>query len=125
MILEESLVITQEEIDAIRSVQYKLNKTAVNAGWYKTPREDGTRIALIHSEISEALEYVRKGGNDSHLTNRPGVEVELADAIIRILDFAGNAGLDVGGAIHEKNEYNKNRADHKLENRAVAGGKKF
>ena len=123
--MEENLVITQEEIDAIRSVQYKLNKTAVNAGWYKTPREDGTRIALIHSEISEALEYVRKGGNDDHLPDRLGVEVELADAIIRILDFAGNAGLDVGGAIHAKNEYNKNRADHKLENRLKEGGKAF
>jgi hypothetical protein len=82
-------------------------------------------IALIHSEISEAMEGERKGLMDDHLPNRPMAEVEMADAIIRIMDYCGRWGYDIGGAIMNKIEYNKNRADHKLENRVKDGGKKF
>jgi hypothetical protein len=53
------------------------------------------------------------------------LEVELADAVIRIFDMAGGLGLDVGGAIAEKLVYNGKRADHKPENRRDVGGKKF
>lgn len=98
---------------------------AKDAGWHDNPREDGTMIALIHSEISEALEGIRKDLNDDHLTSRKMVEVELADAIIRIMDYAGSRGLDVAGAIVEKLEYNQQRQDHKKENRNKEGGKKF
>ena len=95
------------------------------AGWHDNPREEGTMIALIHSEVSEAMEGLRKDLMDDHLTHRKMAEVELADAIIRICDFAGLKGYDLQGAIFEKLEYNKNRADHKPENRAKNGGKKF
>ncbi len=98
---------------------------AKQAGWHDNPREDGTMIALIHSEISEAMEGLRKDLMDDHLPHRKMAEVELADAIIRICDFAGAKGYDLGGAIMEKLEYNLNRADHKKENRYKEGGKKF
>jgi hypothetical protein len=49
----------------------------------------------------------------------------LADALIRIFDIAGGFNLDLSGALIEKMEYNKQREDHKLSNRAKAGGKKF
>lgn len=62
---------------------------------------------------------------DDHLPDRPMIEVELADAVIRIADLAGYLGLDLGGAIMAKLEYNRRRADHKLENRAKQGGKAF
>ena len=88
-------------------------------------RNKGEMIALIHSELSEALEYERKGGNDKHLPHRPGAEVEMADAIIRILDYCGYCGYDIDGAVKEKHEYNKTREDHKQENRAKKGGKKW
>lgn len=83
------------------------------------------KMALMHSELSEALEGMRKDLMDDHLPSRNMVEVEFADAIIRILDTAGYLGLDVGGAISEKLAYNANRSDHKRENREKEGGKKI
>lgn len=85
----------------------------------------GSKLALAHSELSEALEGYRKDLMDDKLPNRKMVEVELADAIIRIADLAGFLNLDLGGAIIEKLEYNKVRADHKMEIRAKRGGKEF
>ena len=82
-------------------------------------------LCLIHSEISEAMEGERKDLMDDHLPHRKMAEVELADAIIRILDYGGAFGYDIEGAINEKMEYNKYRADHKRENRSKDGGKKF
>lgn len=84
-----------------------------------------SKMALMHSELSEALEGMRKNLNDDHLPERTMIEVEFADAIIRILDTAGYLGLDVGGAISDKLAYNANRADHKRENREKEGGKKI
>lgn len=89
------------------------------------PNVFSCKIALIHSEISEALEGGRKDKMDDHLPDRKSEEVELADAVIRIMDLAGARGLDLAGAIIEKLAYNQSRPDHKPENRAAAGGKKF
>lgn len=61
---------------------------------------------------------------DDKLQHRPGIEVEFADCIIRILDTAAALKLDVAGALIEKNRFNRTRADHKLEARK-AGGKKY
>lgn len=83
------------------------------------------KIALIHSETSEALEGFRKDRMDEHLPHRKSIEVELADAVIRIADLAGALELDLGGAIAEKMAYNAQRMDHKPEARAAIGGKAF
>lgn len=98
---------------------------AKESGWHDKPREVGTMLALIHSEVSEAMEGFRKDLNDDHLADRKMAEVELADAIIRICDLAGREGMDLGGALVEKLIYNTQREDAKPENRAKKNGKKF
>lgn len=98
---------------------------ALDAGWHKKPREVGTMLMLMVSELAEAMEGDRKGLMDDHLPHRKMVEVELADAVIRIFDFAGREGYDLGGALIEKLKYNQQRADHKPEAREKAGGKAY
>ena len=88
-------------------------------------RNVGEILCLIHSEISEAMEGHRKNLPDDKLPHRSMLEVELADAVIRIFDLAGAKGLDLGNAIAEKRAFNANRADHKIENRLKENGKKF
>lgn len=76
-----------------------------------------TKLLLVVSEICEGMEGLRKDLQDDKLPHRKMLEVELADAAIRI--------FDLGGAIAEKMAFNQARADHKPENRAAAGGKTF
>lgn len=105
---------------------------AANIKWWQDvetgqpiKRNKGELIALIHSEISEALEGERKNCLDDKLPGRLMAEVELADAIIRILDYAAAFGYDLQGAFDEKMAYNAKREDHKHEARRIAGGKQF
>lgn len=88
-------------------------------------RNVGELLCLTHSELSEGMEGARKNLMDDHLPHRKMLEVELADAVIRIFDMAGGMNLDLGGAVAEKLAYNARRADHKPENRRLDDGKKF
>ena len=104
----------------------------VKAGWWsdlhtgeRVERNMGELLCLVHSEISEAMEGHRKNLMDDKLPHRKMLEVELADALIRIFDICGAHGLDLGGAIQEKLAYNQKREDHKVENRKLDNGKKF
>lgn len=137
---------TRNVCEAGRALQTTCHILARNAGWWTDmtsgrdlignyrymqtpeimpPRNIGELLCLVHSEISEAMEGARKGLMDDKLPHRSMLEVELADAVIRIFDIGGGLGLDVGGAIAEKLAFNASRADHQLHNRAAPGGKKF
>lgn len=116
----------------IRAAQALAHKTATDAGWYTDPetgkpteRNFGEVVALMHSELSEALEAHRKSLPDAHMPQRNGIEVEFADCIIRILDTAAALDLDIAGALIDKNRFNRDREDHKLDARAESGGKRY
>ncbi len=88
------------------------------------------KLCLVHSEVSEAMEGHRKGRADDHLPQYPMVIVEIADAFVRLGDLAGalipdGAGFTLGDVIAAKMAYNAQRADHKPEARAAAGGKAY
>lgn len=108
--------IKEGDVPYVLAKQMNLNELAkeiyqnnVDKGFYEEPRSFGDRIALMHSELSEALEADRKDLMDDKLTHRKGTEVELADCMIRILDCAAYLGMDIHGAVMEKLAYNKTR----------------
>ena len=88
-------------------------------------RNVGELLMLVTSELSEALEGHRKDLNDDKLPHRKMFEVEIDDALIRLLDIAAGMGLDLGGAFEEKMAYNATRRDHTREGRLEEGGKKY
>jgi NTP pyrophosphatase (non-canonical NTP hydrolase) len=105
---------------------------AANQTWWHNPatgerltRNKGELLCLIHSEVSECMEGERKNLMDTHLPHRRMAEVELADALIRIFDYAGAHGYDLDGAFSEKLAFNAQRADHKAEARLRADGKQW
>ncbi len=100
----------------IDELVFESHQTAVDKGWWDEKRNLGELIALMHSELSEALEeYRKKNEEDWHLQydekGKPvGFVVELADVVIRIADLCGRFNLDLDDAITEKMAYNKTRS---------------
>ena len=174
----------------INELAVDIHESCKSAGWWDNPNRCVYEcLQLVSTEIAEATEGERKDLMDDHLTHRKAGDVELADALIRILDLGGKYvwkydqtlgynhmiqplasigcqhlscnmeliklyeaivgrdglgktlhysrfinsllkvaeinGYDIESAMMEKREYNKTREDHKRENRAKEGGKKF
>lgn len=88
-------------------------------------RNVGELLMLVVSELAEALEGDRKSLPDDKLPQYPMFHVEIIDAMIRLLDIAGNMIPNPGEVYTAKMQFNAVREDHKLENRRAEGGKKY
>jgi NTP pyrophosphatase (non-canonical NTP hydrolase) len=110
---EEAFVKLMDEMGAA------IYEWAGRKGWNDKPAEFGTRMALVHSEVSEALEAWRDyhdfGVHEEPDAKHPsgikpcGIPTELADVIIRILHYCHIYGISVGKEIINKMAYNEER----------------
>ena len=139
LILEEGKMTEPTAVDSVRTINQLVricHETSLAAGWWHDPEtgEDlrtspyvmATKMLLVISEIIEGVEGHRRGGlNDDKLVDRSMLEVELADAVIRIFDLAGVNNFDLGKTIMEKLNFNSSRPDHKISNRRKVGGKLY
>lgn len=125
------MILTVEEIKMIRAgaerdalnalnwLASEIHETAVAKGWWEKDRNDGEILALIHSEVSEVLEAIRHGNPpDDKIPEFSGAEAELADIVIRVLDYAHARKWRLGEAVIAKMAMNRTR-EYKH------GGKKF
>lgn len=106
----------------------RCHEIAVAHGWWDEEKSVGEIIALMHSELSEALEEARDGRPGEYVLavendelylekdrekfagRKPeGVYVELVDCVIRIFDYLGHEGADVEAILAEKCAYNETR----------------
>lgn len=87
-----------------RSTIDECHRNAVEKGFWEADCSLAAKLALIHSEVSECLEALRRDPPDMD-----HVAEELADVCIRVFDLAGRLGLDLIRVIHEKMERNRKR----------------
>ena len=112
-------VLTGEEIanisGALSSLSRAMHMISVDSGFWDgelldgVDRNDAEAIALMHSELSEALEALRKPGPDKHCPEFNALDVEFADLLIRLFDFCGGRHIDIAGSLLAKAEFNCTR----------------
>lgn len=98
-----------EVMEAMTRAAYE---TARSKGWWPEDQEvnHGEQIALMHSELSEGLEYQRHGnGKSDHIPEFTGMEEELADVVIRIMSYAGRTNQRIWPALVHKMRFNHSR----------------
>lgn len=92
----------------------EIHRVACSKGWWDKPRSVLEIAALIHSEISEAVEAAREPDNALVWTDAEGkpegVAVEMVDAMIRILDYLASVHVDIDHILKLKMHYNRSRS---------------
>ena len=122
-------------LNGLNEFAQEVHQVSVDHGWYDNPPSTPERLMLMVSELSEALEeYRNRKPNQYVVRTEPfiardgyadvmceeisqwnpnekpeGIGVELADCVIRILDFCAAERIDIESLVNIKNEYNKNR----------------
>ena len=104
----------------IRDLIDRCHDNAVAKGWWPETRDATTqdiaeKLLMIHSEVSEATEELRIGklimyANEDKPDKPEGLEVELADVVIRVFDLVGRLDLDLESALLAKMRYNETRS---------------
>lgn len=85
---------------------------AQESGWHSPAPTKVEALALMVTELAEAIEDVRAGKEQMYLDGaKPcGLPSELADTVIRIADFCGYHGINLEEAIEQKMLYNATRS---------------
>lgn len=97
----EEMIKSTADMDALDGGEHWTTKYQIDTKLHK--------IALIMSELGEAVEGIRKPHVDEHCPQFNSEAVELADAVIRIFDYCGAFDIPLGAAILAKMEYNASR----------------
>ncbi len=105
---------TDEQVKAvIDHLCQQAHETACSKGWYDPPATFGERIAMMHCELSEAIEEHRLNGACASVRysgGKPeGVPIELADVLIRIFDACAYYHIDLSDALLRKMVHNQSR----------------
>ena len=117
--MNDPVELTSQDEKNINDVARVIHDYAISKGWWLAPRNDGEILALMHSEISEALEFLRHGNPPSdHVPEISGVAEEMADVVIRVMDYCHARDINIGKAIAAKHKFNMSRG-------FKHGGKKF
>lgn len=114
-VLKETTMDLETAANGINFLVTKAHEISKAKGWHDEgmERSVGEDIALMHSELSEALEDFRAGRFPAEVYSegeKPcGIPVELADVLIRIFDFCGKHEIDLGSSVLDKMQYNATR----------------
>ena len=118
-----SMFSTAMFLETMENLQKNLHQNSVDHGFWEEVDNTSvpTKLCLIHSEVSEALESYRKGNPPcektypSSLNSEPvkldisSIAEEMADVVIRVMDLCEHLHIDLGRAILAKADYNRNR----------------